>query len=180
MVEGLQPVLDHPQGFGALCAGEHVAVTAGGHGLLQCRIDRDQLRGRLDIQIIHAERGRQSLRVGGDGLPDVGQVDEEPHPVVVQIGGRLDGRGEAVRRLEVGVVLLFPALDAAELGGDGALEDGRAGHALRLVLDLAVDELVPLDEDGPLQRVGHDDLGIGLDRADEGCHQQGHSNDNQA
>lgn len=45
---------------------------------------RYQFRCRLNIQVVHAERGDQPLEIGGNGLPDVGQVDEETHAVVIQ------------------------------------------------------------------------------------------------
>ena len=84
LIEGIQSVIEGPQGFAALSSRKHVLGTALGNGIRQCRIDCHQFRGRFDIQVVHRHGSNYALGIVGDGLAKMTQVDEDAHTIVIE------------------------------------------------------------------------------------------------
>ena len=152
--EGRQLVIQRPQGLAALGSCQHVFRAAFRHGVVQQREYGDQLRRRLDIEVVHAHAGDDTLRVVLDGLAQLAEGEEYPHAVVVQVRAGFQRRGVAAGRLEVAVVFLLPLVYPVELGGDAVLQRSRLGLSLYLFVNLAVYKLVPFGKGHPFQRVG--------------------------
>ena len=79
-------VVQSPQGFAPFRPREHVFRAAFGHGVVQQREHGNQLRRRLDIEVVHVHAGDDALRVVPDGFAQFSQREENPHAVVIEVG----------------------------------------------------------------------------------------------
>ena len=67
-MECSQPVIQCPKGFGTFASGEHIVITACSDGVTKQCEHGNKFCGCLDIEIVHAHRGNDSLRIVTDGF----------------------------------------------------------------------------------------------------------------
>ena len=74
------------------------------------------------------------------------------------MGAGFQRRSVAACRLEIAVLLIYPLVDAVELGGDAVLQHRCLRLTVYLFLYLVIDDLVALGQRHPFQRIGCRDL----------------------
>ena len=84
LVELGETVVQLPKGLAPLGSSKHVLIASLGDGIVESGIYCDKLGGCLDIEVVHAHGGNNSLRIAGDGLSQRAQIDEEPYTVIIE------------------------------------------------------------------------------------------------
>ena len=159
-MERPQPVLDSPQGLGAVNARKHIPRTACGDSVLQQRIHAHHLGGGLHIEVVHRNRGNYALGIPGDSLAGLVEHYENLHTVIIEARARLQRRGIAPCRLQVVVVLLLPVVHQGVFGSDGVLQRRSFGLPLDFTVDPAANGCITFGKSRPFQRIGGHNLSL--------------------